>query len=170
MAVLSIKKYNDPILRKKCRLVEEINKKTRRLIRDMLETMYKNQGVGLAAPQVGIDKQVIVVDAGGDPIALVNPKIIKKSSQQSVLEEGCLSLPKIYVKVKRAKEVVIQGLNKKNELVEIKARGLLSHAFQHEIDHLSGILIIDYLKGFRNILVKRKIDKLEKIEIKSKND
>ncbi|MEA3485875.1 MAG: peptide deformylase, partial [Candidatus Aerophobetes bacterium] len=106
-------------------------------------TMYASQGIGLAAPQVGIDKRLIVVDVGEGLLKLINPLILLEEGE-SILEEGCLSLPGVNVKVKRAKSVVVEGWNEKRKRIKIKSEDLFAHAIQHEVDHLQGILIIDY--------------------------
>ncbi|PIP17948.1 MAG: peptide deformylase [Parcubacteria group bacterium CG23_combo_of_CG06-09_8_20_14_all_35_9] len=155
MGLLEIKKYPNPILREKCSSVKEITEEIKKLIKNMFETMYANDGVGLAAPQVGIKKRVIVVDVGQMPIALVNPKILKKKRKTWSMTEGCLSLPEIAVEVKRPQEVEIEGLDKYGKKVNMKVSGFLSRSLQHEIDHLDGILIIDKV-GF---LKKRRLIK-----------
>ena len=122
----------------------------------MAQTMYRANGVGLAAPQVGVDKKMIVVDAGDGLISLINPKILKKEGK-SVLEEGCLSIPEITVKIERAEKVVVEGLNEEGITVSIAAEGLKAHALQHEIDHLRGVLIIDYANFKKKLALRRKL-------------
>lgn len=144
MAIRQIREYGDEILRKKSREVEEVDDKIRELMEDMIETMHKYNGVGLAAPQVGILKRVIVIDLydGNEPLRLVNPKLLKTKGKQEV-EEGCLSFPNQYAKMVRPEEIVAEALNEKGEKVKIKAKGLLAQAICHEIEHLDGILFID---------------------------
>ena len=144
MAIREIREYGDEILRKKAREVEEVDDKIRELIEDMIETMHKYNGVGLAAPQVGILKRVVVIDLYDDngPIRLINPKIIKQKGKQEV-EEGCLSFPNQYAKMVRPEEVVAEALNEKGEKIKIKAKGLFAQAICHELEHLEGILFID---------------------------
>ena len=144
MAIREIRENGDEILRKKSKEVSEVNDKIRELLDDMLETMHKYNGVGLAAPQVGILKRVIVIDLydGNKPLKLVNPVIIKTKGKQEV-EEGCLSFPNQYAKMIRPEEVVVEALNENGEKVKIKAKGLLAQALCHEIDHLEGILFVD---------------------------
>ena len=144
MAIRKIRENGDEILRKKSREVEVIDDKIRELLEDMLETMHKYNGVGLAAPQVGILRRVIVIDLydGNEPLKLINPKIIKTKGQQEV-EEGCLSFPNQYAKMIRPEEIVAEALNEKGEKIKIKAKGLLAQAICHEVDHLDGILFID---------------------------
>ena len=144
MAIRQIREYGDEILRKKAREVEVVDDKIRELIEDMIETMHKYNGVGLAVPQVGILKRVVVIDLYDDngPLRLVNPKIIKQKGKQEV-EEGCLSFPNQYAKLIRPEEVVAEALNEKGEKIKIKAKGLLAQAICHELEHLEGILFID---------------------------
>lgn len=144
MAIREIRENGDEILRKKSKEVSEVNDKIRELLDDMLETMHKYNGVGLAAPQVGLLKRVIVIDLydGNKPLKLVNPVIIKTKGKQEV-EEGCLSFPNQYAKMIRPEEVVVEALNENGKKVKIKAKGLLAQALCHEIDHLEGILFVD---------------------------
>lgn len=142
-SLYKIRKYGDSILRKRCKVIRNIGAKEEEILERMSETMYASQGIGLAAPQVGIGKQIIVVDVGEGLLKLINPLILLKEGE-SILEEGCLSLPGVALKVKRAKSIVIEGWNEKREKVKIEAEGLFAHAIQHEVDHLQGILIIDY--------------------------
>ena len=144
MAIRKIREYGDEILRKKAREVEVVDEKIRELIEDMIETMHKYNGVGLAAPQVGILKRVIVIDLydGNPPLKLVNPKIVKQKGEQEV-DEGCLSFPNQYAKLIRPEEVVAEALNENGEKIKIKAKGLLAQAICHELEHLDGILFID---------------------------
>jgi len=153
MPVYTIRKYPDPSLRKQALKVEKITSRERKILAQMAETMYFADGIGLAAPQVGINKQFIVVDVGDGLIKLVNPKIIFEEGE-SVMEEGCLSLPGVLLSIKRAKKVLVEGLDERGSKVQISAKGLLSHALQHEIDHLHGTLIID------------KVDEKEKQKLK----
>ena len=144
MAIRQIREDGEEILRKKAREVEVVDDKIRELIEDMIETMHKYNGVGLAAPQVGILKRVVVIDLYDDngPLRLVNPVIIKQKGKQEV-EEGCLSFPNQYAKLIRPEEVVAEALNEKGEKIKIKAKGLLAQAICHELEHLEGILFID---------------------------
>lgn len=144
MAIRQIRLNGDEILRKRAREVDTVDDKIRELLHDMLETMHKYNGVGLAGPQVGILKRVIVIDLydGEEPLLLVNPKIIKSKGKQEV-DEGCLSFPNEYAKIIRPKEVVVEALNENGEKVKIVAKDLLAQALSHEIDHLDGILFVD---------------------------
>ncbi len=141
--------YPDPFLARKAVPVPAVDGKIRELVRDMFETMYAANGIGLAAPQVGVGKRVIVVDISpveetAAPIALVNPEVVGKEGQTEGLE-GCLSVPGVEGMVCRHESVVVRGWNETGEPVSIEAHGLLSRALQHEIDHLEGILFVDRL-------------------------
>lgn len=142
MAIYNILKEGDPALREKSKAVPKITPNIIKLLRNMLETMYDADGVGLAAPQVGVLKRVIVIDVGEGPIVLINPEIIEKKGEMTD-SEGCLSCPGLVGDVKRYKTVKVKGLNEKGEEIIIEGEDLLSTALQHEIDHLDGILFID---------------------------
>lgn len=143
MALREIKKHpRDEILRKKSRKVDKIDQRIITLLDDMTETMYKADGVGLAAPQVGILKRIVVIDVGDGLIELINPEIIDAKGSQ-IGDEGCLSLPGITGRVKRPNEVKLRALNRKGEEIEMVGTGLLARAMCHETDHLDGILFID---------------------------
>lgn len=144
MAIRNIRKNGDEILRKKSREVEKVDEKIKELVKDMLETMYKNNGVGLAAPQVGILKRVVVIDLydNNGPIVLINPEIIKEKGEQEV-EEGCLSFPNQFAKIIRPAEVTVKALDEDGKEIKIKAKELLAQAISHEVDHLEGILFVD---------------------------
>lgn len=142
MAIRMIRQVPDPVLREKARVVTKIGEHTSRLIDDMLETMYYADGVGLAAPQIGISKRIIVIDVGDGPLALINPQIV--SSEGEITEvEGCLSVPGVHGKVARAERVVVEAQDRNGQLIHITGEGLLAIALQHEIDHLDGILFVD---------------------------
>ena len=148
MAIRNIRQEGDEILKKKSREVELIDDKVRELIEDMVETMHKYEGVGLAAVQVGILKRIIVIDIYDEDtpiVKLINPKIVKEKGEREV-EEGCLSFPNKFAKVKRPVEVVVEGLNEKGEKVKIKATELLAQALCHEINHLDGITFVDIME------------------------
>lgn len=145
MALRNIRKYGDPILRKKCREVDQIDERLLTLIEDMKETMYEADGVGLAAPQVGILKRLYVIDIGEGPLVFINPEIIETNGSQ-VDEEGCLSLPGETEEVMRPNYVRARALNEKGEEFEIEAEELLARAILHEYDHLNGTLFIDRVK------------------------
>ncbi|MEW5805715.1 MAG: peptide deformylase [Patescibacteria group bacterium] len=141
---------NKKILRTPAKPVEKITPEIRQLVRQMKKTMKESRGIGLAAPQVGVNLQIFVAqtyyqDEGyqGKLYAIINPKIVSLSKQTDKMEEGCLSLPKIYGEVERPKKITIEGLDEMGKKIKIKASGLLAKIFQHEIDHLNGILFVD---------------------------
>ena len=144
MAIRTIRTEGDEILKKKSKKVEVIDEKIKELIEDMKETLHKYNGVGLAAVQVGILKQVVIIQEEEDaPIyVLINPEIISETGIQTV-EEGCLSFPNKFAKIERPEKVKIRALNEKGEKIEIKAKGLLAQAISHEVDHLNGEVFID---------------------------
>ena len=146
MALRNIRKFGDDVLRKRCREVDEIDERLLTLIEDMKETMYEAEGVGLAAPQVGILKKVFVIDIGEGPIVFINPEIVETSGSQTD-EEGCLSLPGETKEVMRPNYVRARALNEKGEEFEIEAEELLARAILHEYDHLNGTLFIDRVKA-----------------------
>ncbi len=146
MAVLPIVKKGDPILETRAQEVPRITKKITKLVEDMIETMYEANGAGLAAPQVGVNKRIIVVDLGEGPVCLINP-VVQSAQGEEIDVEGCLSIPERWVYVKRAAEIEVTGLNEKGKPVRVKAEGFLARALQHEIDHLDGILILDRSLG-----------------------
>lgn len=144
MAIRNIRESGDEILNKKSRQVEEIDEKILILINDMIETMHKFNGVGLAAVQVGVLKRVVVIDLYDDkgPIILINPEVVKQKGSQTVTE-GCLSFPNQFAKVVRPKEVTVTAINEKGKKIKITGKDLLAQALVHEIDHLNGELFID---------------------------
>lgn len=142
MAIYKVVQMGDPVLREKAKPVREINDSVLRLLDNLRDTLYEYDGVGLAAPQIGISKRVIVVDNGEEYYELINPEIIESEGHEKALE-GCLSIPHLTGKVKRATRVVVKGLNRQGEELRIEANGLSARAFQHEIDHLEGILFVD---------------------------
>jgi peptide deformylase len=141
--IFEIKKYPNSILRKKCRFVEAVTIEEVELFENMVFTMRAFNGIGLAAPQIGISRQLIVVDTGEGIVKLANPQIIEVRENDKMVE-GCLSIPGADIEVKRRYKATVKGLNEKGKMVEIKAKGLLARVIQHEIDHLKGKLIIDY--------------------------
>ena len=145
MAIRIIREDGDEILKKKSREVEKIDEKVLELIQDMIETMHKLDGVGLAAVQVGVLKRIVVIDLyeeGMPPYIFINPEIVKEKGEQTV-DEGCLSFPNKFAKIVRPKEVVLRALNEKGEKIEVKAKDLLAQAICHEVDHLNGIVFVD---------------------------
>ncbi len=142
MAIREVREIGDDILTKKCKDVPKMTIRTKILIGDMLETMYDKCGVGLAAPQVGVLKKIVVIDVGEGPIVLINPEIIETSGEQTG-EEGCLSVPGKWGIVTRPEHVKVRALNQDMEPFEMEGEGLLARAFCHEIDHLYGQLYVD---------------------------
>ena len=145
MAIRIIREEGDEILKKKSREVEKIDEKVLELIQDMIETMHKLDGVGLAAVQVGVLKRIVVIDLyeeGVPPYIFINPEIVKEKGEQTV-DEGCLSFPNKFAKIVRPKEVTLRALNEKGEKIEVKAKDLLAQAICHEVDHLNGIVFVD---------------------------
>lgn len=161
MALRDILIVPDPRLKQECEEVAEVNDEIRELLDDMLETMYAAPGIGLAAPQIGVMKRVVVMDVSDDkekpqPLKLVNPEIIWESEDTSVYQEGCLSIPEQYADVERPAEVGLRYLDENGKEHEIEADGLLATCIQHELDHLDGILFTDYLSALkRNMILKR---------------
>ncbi len=145
MALRNIVKVGDDVLRKICRTQLTFDEKLANLLDDMADTMYKAEGVGLAAPQVGILRRICVIDVGDGLIELVNPVIVEKSGSQTG-SEGCLSIPERFEDVKRPMNVTVRAQNRKGENIEIRGEGFLARALCHEIDHLDGILYIDRVK------------------------
>lgn len=142
MAVLPLKYIGDQVLRRKADKVDKIDKPLARLLDDMVETMYAANGIGLAGPQIGVSKRILVVDAGDGPIQLVNARLVDQKGK-AIGTEGCLSIPQIFGQVERWKDIVVKGLDAAGQPVVYEAGGLLSVVFQHEIDHLDGRLFID---------------------------
>ena len=142
--ILPIVTEPNPLLRQKAQPLKKISKRIRKLAQNMLETMYAADGVGLAGPQVGVGERIIVVDVGNGPLALINPEIISNMGQERDVE-GCLSIPGRNGYVTRAAKVKVTGVNLDGRRIELESEGFLARALQHEIDHLEGILFIDYL-------------------------
>jgi peptide deformylase len=153
MAQLKIKVFPDPALRVKAGKVTSVGPEERRILEDMAETMYLNQGVGLAATQVGIAKRLIVIDVGEGLLRFVNPAISARTGTE-VSEEGCLSVPGECIKVKRARSITVDFLDEHGTPSSIKCTGLMAKAIQHEIDHLSGKLIVDYLNPIKKFFAR----------------
>lgn len=153
MAVYKIVELGDKILKEKARTIPKVTPNVQKLLNNMVETMYKAGGVGLAAPQVGVSKRVIVVDIGEGLIELINPEILSFSGRE-IDTEGCLSIPGIVGDVPRASDVKVKGLDRSGKECAIEAKGLLARALQHEIDHLDGILFIDRAINIRKLKQK----------------
>lgn len=163
MAVRNILLYPHPTLRAKCKNVESFDEQLHQLLDDMAETMYTANGVGLAAPQIGVDLQVTVIDAGDergkDLMELINPTIVETDDVREVGEEGCLSFPEIYAPVERSTRVKVEAFDRNGEKYTVEGDGLLGVALQHEIDHLNGKLFIDYVGRFRHNQIRKQMKK-----------
>jgi len=144
-------KYPDPILRKKVQEVGEITNEIKLLAREMVKIMIENMGIGLAAPQVGELKRIIIVQMDKEPEVFINPKIIARSKETELMEEGCLSFPGLFLKIKRAKGAQIEALTLEGQKLIIKTEGLMARVFQHEIDHLEGVLFIDRISFLQKL-------------------
>jgi len=162
---LKIKTFGCPVLRKAAKPVVKVTDDYRKTLSAMARLMYEVQGVGLAAPQVGINEAMIVVDVGNGLYKLINPKIVKMEGTQQGLEEGCLSVPGVGIKVKRAKYVMLEALDQDGKPVTIEAEDFLARAFQHELDHLNGTLIVDHASVLEKIKMKKRLKELKELEI-----
>lgn len=161
MAILKILQYPDERLHKVAGRVERVNEATRKLVRSMAETMYAAPGVGLAATQVDVHEQIIVLDiseAHNQLKVFINPEIIASSGEEEC-EEGCLSVPGIYEKVRRAEKVTVRALNEKGELIMLEADGFLAVCIQHEMDHLRGKVFVEYLSQLKQTRIRAKLKK-----------
>jgi len=153
---LKLRFYGDKVLRARSAPVNAVGPQEKALIEKMAEVMYASGGIGLAAPQVGINKQIIVIDVGKGLIPLINPKI-KKKEGSAVIQEGCLSVPEVYVKVRRPQKVFVEALDPTNKPIAFWADEIFGRAVQHEVDHLHGKLIVDYLNLVKRLAVRRKL-------------
>jgi len=167
MALRQILTEPNKILRQKSLLVDEVNDEVRKLMDDMLETMYAAPGIGLAAIQVGVPKRVIVLDIAQkegqkSPMHFVNPEIIQKSDNNTTYEEGCLSVPGQFAEIDRPDQCLVKYLDYNGEKKEINAKGMLATCIQHEMDHLEGILFIDYLSKLKKSMIIKKLSKQQK--------
>jgi peptide deformylase len=164
MAIRDILHYPDPRLRNRAQAVEQVDDDIRRLLDDMLETMYAAPGIGLAAIQINVPKRVVTIDIsehGDQPLCLVNPEILERAGNVET-EEGCLSVPGIYETVQRADWVRARALDRDGQLLEIEAEGLLAVCVQHEIDHLDGKLFVDHLSQLKRQRIRKKAHKLQR--------
>lgn len=156
---LKIRIFGDPILRKKAHKVQKVTAHHREVLSEMSRLMYDASGIGLASSQVGLDEAMIVVDVGSGLYKLINPVVIKKEGSQA-LDEGCLSVPGVCIKVKRAKRVVVEALDEFGSPLRVETEDLLACVLQHEIDHLKGRLIVDYASFFDKVKIKKKLQRL----------
>jgi peptide deformylase len=164
MAVLDILRFPDARLRTKAVPVTEVTDGIREFLDDMLETMYAAPGIGLAATQVNVHQQIVVIDVTEDksnPYFFINP-VITQADGEEVCEEGCLSVPEYYAEVKRAERIIVKALDRNGEEFELEAEGLLAVCIQHELDHLQGKLFVDYLSPLKQQRLKKKFEKLAK--------
>lgn len=162
MALLNILRYPDPRLHIVAKPVAKVDERIRRLVDEMLETMYEAQGIGLAATQVDVHERVIVIDTSDerdDPRVLINPELVATSDEMIVWEEGCLSVPAIYDKVDRHARVTVKGLDREGKEFQFDAEGLLSVCVQHEMDHLMGKVFVEYLSPLKRNRIKAKLIK-----------
>ena len=178
MSILDIITIPDKILKQSCDPIERVDDDLRKLLDDMLETMYDAPGIGLAAPQVGILRRAITIDVSRrdeddesdapipkNPIMMINPEIVWSSDEPSLYDEGCLSIPDYYAEIERPAEVIVKFLDRDGKENELKADGILATCVQHEIDHLDGILFIDYLSKLKRDRVIKKFAKMKKAQV-----
>lgn len=169
MAVLPIITAPDPRLKVKCEPVAQVDSAIARLMDDMLDTMYLAPGIGLAAPQVGVTKRILVIDVSPkegprEPIRMANPEIVWRSEALAIYEEGCLSLPEQYADVERPEKVRVRYLDEKGAAQEREAEGLMATCIQHEIDHLDGVIFVDHLSALKRKMILRKLTKQKKLQ------
>jgi peptide deformylase len=163
MAVLEILKYPHPLLKRPSEKVDRTNEETRKLIQDMIETMYHSNGIGLAACQIGIPRRIIVLDVSPiDPqqnlFAMINPEVISEEGEIDH-EEGCLSVPDCFEKVKRRERIRVKGISADGKEIEVSGEGILAFALQHEIDHVNGVLILDRVSRLKRDIYRSKLKK-----------
>ena len=165
MARLPILEFPDERLRNKAVPVENVDDEVRQLVDDMLETMYAAPGIGLAATQVDVHRRVIVIDVSEDqstPLVLINPEVTPLGDEREPMQEGCLSIPEYYAEVPRALRVKLKAQGRDGEPYELEADGLLAHCIQHELDHLEGVLFVDYLSPLKRDRILKKMQKRQK--------
>ena len=167
MAILPIITAPDPRLKIRATPVARVDDQMRRLMADMLETMYAAPGIGLAAPQLGVPKRIIVVDCAREgeprqPYKLVNPELLWHSDELAIYNEGCLSLPGHYADVERPAKIRVRHLDEQNEIRELEAEGLLATCIQHEMDHLEGVLFVDHISTLKRGIILRKLAKAKR--------
>ncbi len=166
LGILTILEFPDERLRKKAIVVKEVDEKIRKLLDDMLETMYESRGVGLAATQVDFHKRIVVIDVSEEkdaPLFLINPEIVEKDGVKES-EEGCLSVPGFFEKVTRAEHIRVRALNREGKSFEFEATELLAVCVQHEMDHLDGKLFVDHISSLKRQRIKKKLEKIHKME------
>ena len=166
MSVLTILEFPDERLRKKASEVKVVDGNVKKLVDDMLETMYLAKGIGLAATQVNVHQRIVVIDISegkDNPLCLINPEIVEKVGDEES-EEGCLSVPGFFEKVKRAESIKVKALDKEGQPFEFEANELLAVCVQHELDHLEGKLFVDYISSLKRQRIKKKLEKLHKLD------
>lgn len=163
MSVIELRKYPDPCLRKKTRAVREFTGELESAVRRMAEIMYLNRGIGLAAPQVGLDESLIVVDIGEGLNIFVNPEVVELSAKKERMEEGCLSLPCVAVEVSRPVSIKVEAQDSRGAVFQKSYNGLMARVIQHEMDHLKGKMIIDYLNPISRLITDRKLTRKSRI-------
>ena len=157
----------DPILKKKCSLLPQVDEHHRNLIKQMFEVMYEANGVGLAAPQVGIDKRIFILDPGAreeekKPLAMINPTLVSLEDKKVTYEEGCLSFPEHFAEIDRPNQLIIEYLDENNKKKILRTDGFTSRIIQHELDHINGILFVDHLSRLKRDVIIRKMKKFKK--------
>ncbi|MGB0964862.1 MAG: peptide deformylase [Litorivicinus sp.] len=170
MAVLNILEFPDKRLRNVAREVEQVDARVKTLVKDMLETMYEAQGIGLAASQVDVHERVVVIDVSDErdqPLVFINPKLTPLTDEMFSYQEGCLSVPGFYEDVTRPSRVKIEALNEQGEAFEMEADGLLAVCIQHECDHLAGKLFVDYLSNLKRDRIQRKLEKIHRQQLRA---
>lgn len=171
MALLTILRYPDPRLHTVAQPVAAVDERIRRLVDDLLQTMYSADGVGLAATQVDVHERVIVLDTSeqhNHPLVLINPEILRRSAEMAVNEEGCLSVPLIYDRVERHAQVTVRALGRDGEAFEMQAEGLTAVCVQHEMDHLMGRVFVEYLSSLKRDRIRTKMLKKTREELRDK--
>ena len=166
LSILTILEFPDERLRKKAVAVQAVDDSVKKLVDDMLETMYSAKGIGLAATQVNVQQSIVVIDVSegkNQPLCLINPEIVNKEGDEES-EEGCLSVPGFFEKVKRAERVKVKALDKEGKPFELEAENLLAVCIQHELDHLQGKLFVDYISSLKRQRIKKKLEKIHKLE------
>ncbi len=169
MAILDILEFPDPRLRTKAKPVAEVTDKIRGIINDMFETMYDAPGIGLAASQVNVHQQIVVIDVSEDkskPLVFINPKVTVLDGELELMQEGCLSVPGFYEDIERIEHCKIEALDKDGNPFELEARGLLAVCIQHELDHLDGKLFVDYISTTKRDRIRKKLEKQHRLQAK----
>jgi len=169
MAILDILEFPDPRLRTKAKPVAEVTDKIRGIINDMFETMYDAPGIGLAASQVNVHQQIVVIDVSEDksePLVFINPKVTVLDGELELMQEGCLSVPGFYEDIERIEHCKIQALDKDGNPFELEANGLLAVCIQHELDHLDGKLFVDYISTTKRDRIRKKLEKQHRLQAK----